>query len=283
MFWTVFKRSRNAIALLDDHRRHVDVNGAYLELVGYKQSELVGQSIEKVIAGPPLPPLPQWWRTESHGDFFGDTELVRKDGSRVWVQYAAHPEVVTGRRLVLFVALDTRVGARAGVRATVGEGTGQPLSEREREIVHHVAMGRTSREIGEELRIAHDTVRSHVRNAMAKLNVRSRSHLVAVAMGTAWFPASHKRRPVSLRRPWKSHICAMTRTRKAANLLPCVTDDAPAGKCEVGGRSTEGPPPPRSRRPPTAPSEAIARSRPGWTTAARPPRRARRRSAPGPS
>jgi PAS domain S-box-containing protein len=61
MFWTVFKRSRNGMALLDDHRRHVEVNGAYLELVGYKQSELVGQSIEKVLAGSPAPALPQWW------------------------------------------------------------------------------------------------------------------------------------------------------------------------------------------------------------------------------
>jgi len=185
MFWTVFKRSRNAIALLDDHARHVEVNGAYLELVGYKQTELIGHSVEKVLApGRPLPPLPQWWREHGGGDFFGEVELQRKDGSRVSVQYAGHPEWVTGRRLVLFVALDTRLAGRT--RPAVNEESGEPLSEREREVVHQVALGMTSREIGDELRIAHDTVRSHVRNAMAKLNVRSRSHLVAVAMGSGF-------------------------------------------------------------------------------------------------
>ena len=35
----------------------------------------------------------------------------------------------------------------------------------------------------DELLIAHDTVRTHVRNAMTKLGARSRAHLVAKALG----------------------------------------------------------------------------------------------------
>ena len=35
----------------------------------------------------------------------------------------------------------------------------------------------------EQLHIAHDTVRTHVRNAMAKVGARSRAHLVAKALG----------------------------------------------------------------------------------------------------
>jgi PAS domain S-box-containing protein len=188
MFWTLFKRSRNAIVLLDDHRRHVEVNGAYLELVGYRQSELIGQPIEKVLAGSSPPPFPRWSQMAGGGDFFGDVELRRKDGTGVLVQYAAHPELVTGKRLVLLVALDTRTAGRARPVAELAARTDEPLSDREREVVHHVALGRTSREIGQELRIAHDTVRSHVRNAMAKLNARSRSHLVAVAMANGLVP-----------------------------------------------------------------------------------------------
>ena len=57
------------------------------------------------------------------------------------------------------------------------------LSDREREIVHLVALGRSGPEIAEELGIAHDTVRTHVRNAMDKLGARSRAHLVAKALG----------------------------------------------------------------------------------------------------
>src|SRR5947207_353713 len=74
-FWTLFKRSRNAVALIDENRRHVEVNGAFVRLVGRKRAELA-----------------------------------------------------------------------------------------------------------DELHIAHNTVRTHVRNAMTKVNARSRSHLVAVSM-----------------------------------------------------------------------------------------------------
>ena len=57
------------------------------------------------------------------------------------------------------------------------------LSEREREVVRLVAQGQTGKEIAAELGIAHETVRTHVRNAMTKLNARSRAHLVAKALG----------------------------------------------------------------------------------------------------
>ena len=47
-----------------------------------------------------------------------------------------------------------------------------------------VALGATGPEIADELRITHDTVRTHVRNAMVKQGARSRAHLVAKALGT---------------------------------------------------------------------------------------------------
>ena len=55
----------------------------------------------------------------------------------------------------------------------------RPLSAREREIVRLVALGATGPEIADELRITHDTVRTHVRNAM----VRSRA---LVRARTSW-------------------------------------------------------------------------------------------------
>ena len=45
-----------------------------------------------------------------------------------------------------------------------------------------MALGGTAREIADELQISHDTVRTHVRNAMEKLHARSRAHLVAEAL-----------------------------------------------------------------------------------------------------
>ena len=63
-----------------------------------------------------------------------------------------------------------------------GPGT---LSAREREVVRLVALGESGPEIAAELGITHDTVRTHVRNAMTKLDARSRAHLAAKAVGEA--------------------------------------------------------------------------------------------------
>jgi DNA-binding CsgD family transcriptional regulator len=61
-------------------------------------------------------------------------------------------------------------------------GASDPV-RRERDVVWLVAHGNTGPEIADELHIAHDTVRTHVRNAMTKVGARSRAHLVAKALG----------------------------------------------------------------------------------------------------
>jgi PAS domain S-box-containing protein len=170
------------MALLDAHRVHVDVNGAYLKLLGYRSEEVIGRPVYRfVVGGPRLSPA-EWKATLAKHQFTGEGELVSMDGSIVAVQYAACTEVVTGRQLVLFVALSTsRWGPR--FRRTTIEREPQALSAREREVVRLVALGNTGPEIADELRIAHDTVRTHVRNAMEKIGARSRAQLVARALG----------------------------------------------------------------------------------------------------
>jgi PAS domain S-box-containing protein len=181
LFSTAFKQSRNAMVLVDDQRLQVDVNGSYLRLLGYRRAEVIGRPIYEFVAGGPLVSAEEWERALASGPFTGEAQMVASDGGRVGVQWAAHPETVTGRRLVLFVALSTsRSGAR--FRRTLAE-TGRGLSRREREIVRLVALGGTGPEIADELQIAHHTVRTHVRNAMIKVGARSRAHLVAKALG----------------------------------------------------------------------------------------------------
>jgi DNA-binding NarL/FixJ family response regulator len=92
-------------------------------------------------------------------------------------------EVVTGHRQILFVALSTSRWGSQFRRPQTIERDSEALSEREREIVRLVALGRSGPEIADELRIAHNTVRTHVRNAMTKSGTRSRAHLVARALG----------------------------------------------------------------------------------------------------
>ena len=182
-FWTLFKRSRNAVTLIDDDRITVEVNGAFVRLADRKRSELVGHPITDLLAGGPRLPLREWRAMVERGEWMGQADVVRGDGSLVAVEYAAHPEVVTGMRLVLVVVIHMHRGLRRRQHVTGEPGPDVPLTDREREVVHLVALGMTSAEIADELHIAVNTVRTHVRNAMAKVNARSRSHLVAVSLG----------------------------------------------------------------------------------------------------
>lgn len=182
LFWSAFKGSRNAMVLLDEHRRHVEVNGAYLKLLGYPRDELVGRPVWDFVANGPRLTQREWQATIARGEFNGEAVLVRADESTVTVQYAGHTEVVTGERRVLFVALSTSRWGRHSRRDAHGA-TPHALSAREREIVRLVAAGETGPEIADQLHISHATVRTHVRNAMAKVGARSRAHLVAKALG----------------------------------------------------------------------------------------------------
>jgi len=56
------------------------------------------------------------------------------------------------------------------------------LSPREREIMHLMAEGLTAEAIGDEITISVETVRTHVRNAVRKLQARNRVHAIAIAL-----------------------------------------------------------------------------------------------------
>ena len=51
---------------------------------------------------------------------------------------------------------------------------------RETQVLQLIADGLANREIGERLHLSEETVKSHVRHLLAKLDARSRAHAVAV-------------------------------------------------------------------------------------------------------
>src|SRR5262245_7037928 len=57
-----------------------------------------------------------------------------------------------------------------------------PLSDREREVLQHVARGYSYKDIGERLFISPKTVENHVRNILAKLHLNRRQELIRYAM-----------------------------------------------------------------------------------------------------
>ena|ERR1700712_3141402 len=183
LFHDAFKRSRNAMVLLDDERLQIEANPAYLELLGYGSAAVIGHPVYEFIADGPRLSAAEWRVLIAKDEFSGVADLVRADGRTVAIQLAGHPETVTGRRLVLFVAMNTTQPGRRS-HEEVPAGPVQPLSRREQEVVGLIGQGSTGPEIAEELRISHNTVRTHAFNAMTKMNARSRAHLVAKALAT---------------------------------------------------------------------------------------------------
>jgi PAS domain S-box-containing protein len=182
LFHAAFRDSRNAMVLADDERRIVDVNGACLRLLGHRRADVVKRHMWEFVAGEPAMTPQEWAAGLARRRFTGEAEMVRADGTTVDVHWGATTELATGRRLVLVVALSVS-GRGRGVRlAGDFEAAGGALSEREREIVRLVALGSTGPEIADELQISHNTVRTHLRNAMKRVGARSRAHLVAMAL-----------------------------------------------------------------------------------------------------
>jgi PAS domain S-box-containing protein len=171
------------MALVDDERRHVDANAAYLRLLGRGRDEIIGRHLWDFVVGGPVFTPTQWQAALASHRFHGQAELVRADGSQIAVQWAGTTEVATGQRLVLFVALSTSRWGGSFRRTVEPDREPGELSPRELEIVRMIARGESGPEIAAELHIAHDTVRTHVRNAMKKVGARSRAHLVAKVLG----------------------------------------------------------------------------------------------------
>ncbi|WP_418968738.1 DNA-binding response regulator [Alloscardovia omnicolens] len=61
-----------------------------------------------------------------------------------------------------------------------------PLTPREREVAIHIAYGMTNNEIAECLHISTETVKTHVRHILAKINGMNRQHIVSFVYEKHW-------------------------------------------------------------------------------------------------
>jgi DNA-binding NarL/FixJ family response regulator len=58
----------------------------------------------------------------------------------------------------------------------------EPLTEREREVLQHIAGGNRNRDIADRLFISEETVKVHVKHIMEKLGASDRTEAVAIAV-----------------------------------------------------------------------------------------------------
>jgi two-component system nitrate/nitrite response regulator NarL len=83
---------------------------------------------------------------------------------------AARGEMVVASAMMLKFAQILQTGPKGSVMGDLVA----TLTERERQVLEHVASGQSNKVIAKELDISHNTVKLHVRHIMDKLNLRSR-------------------------------------------------------------------------------------------------------------
>lgn len=83
---------------------------------------------------------------------------------------AARGEMVVASAMTLKLAQILQSGPKVSVMGDLVAS----LTEREREVLDHVARGQSNKVIAQALDISHNTVKLHVRHIMDKLNLRSR-------------------------------------------------------------------------------------------------------------
>lgn len=91
---------------------------------------------------------------------------------------AARGELVVAPMMAIKLAQLLQSGAKGRTRGDVLAS----LTEREREILDHLARGESNKTIARALDISHDTVKLHVRHILSKLNLSSRVEAAVFAV-----------------------------------------------------------------------------------------------------
>ena len=94
------------------------------------------------------------------------------------ISAAARGELVVAPAMTLKLAQMLQAGPRAANRHDLLAS----LTERERQILEHLARGESNKTIARALDISHDTVKLHVRHILAKLNLSSRVEAAVFAV-----------------------------------------------------------------------------------------------------
>ncbi len=102
----------------------------------------------------------------------GATGYIRKDAEPETL-LAAIRAVARGR---------TYIDPYLARQVAVAESAHEHLTARERDVLRHLALGRSNKDIAEALSIGEETVKTHVRHVLGKLQVENRAQAIVQAL-----------------------------------------------------------------------------------------------------
>ncbi len=167
------------MVVANDAREYVAANPAACLLLRMPEEDVLGLKIDDFTPAGNQDLVERLWEAFiREGVQEGTFELVPPDGSRLQIDYSATANVEPGLHLsiLMFPAVGGEPPPDQGLEHEA------LLTEREREILGMVAMGRGSAWIAAELGVSASTVETHVRNFMQKLGARNRAHAIALGL-----------------------------------------------------------------------------------------------------
>jgi PAS domain S-box-containing protein len=161
-----------AVACMDLQGRVQVWNRASEELSGWSKEEMVGSTVDRVV-----PPSGREKRREvvartlAEGQATGTYSRVHKDGTIFHIEMRMHLIRDKQGEPQAIVTL---------VKALAGHGV--LLTPRQREVLEHIASGRTNDEIARRLVVSRRTVERHVAAILDKFGVENRAGAAAVGV-----------------------------------------------------------------------------------------------------
>jgi PAS domain S-box-containing protein len=178
-FRDLFERSSVAMSLLGRDRTLLDVNEAMARLFETDRDELIGMNYMDFIPEEDHPGAYATWEALNEaGQWLGHRRALTTTGAVIEMNYSIVTVDVPGHGPAFLIVTLAAHGEEDDPPAPQPKDS---LTPREREVVTLVALGHTGAEIAGQLGLSPETVRSHVRNAMAKTGSHTRAQLVAVA------------------------------------------------------------------------------------------------------
>jgi PAS domain S-box-containing protein len=215
----MLERAADAAMVVDERGTIIYWNRAAERLLGFRTRDVVGRPCHEVLCGMTPSGQPLCSPTCAIGAQLARGGAVRhfdmqtrtKAGRSVWINVSSFPVPTRKRTRFLRAHLFRDITALAKVRRLVNElhmvvsapveqarhelnpahassqsdpvpiSPALPLSEREREVLRHLAAGHATRQIADVLCISTATVRNHIQHILAKLGAHTRLEALAIA------------------------------------------------------------------------------------------------------
>ncbi|MDQ1699842.1 MAG: formate hydrogenlyase transcriptional activator [Frankiaceae bacterium] len=180
LYRAAFENSPQGAVVADGERRLVLANRSARGILGVTRQDLQERKLDDFVPTEARRDLDRIWaRFLERGALEGTAPLVGAHQLRRTIQFTAKADIVPGRHISVF----SIVGASQQPSEPMSEDSrAEPLTAREREALTLLARGGTGETIAQYTGLSPDTVRTHLRNAMRKLDAHTRTHAIAIAM-----------------------------------------------------------------------------------------------------